>query len=574
MSPHTPESYDAIDFQDQHAKIIQCVSYGIPEAAILLLARCTEYIIVTMTVRALGYHGSGARLADCAELLRQADLMPVSTMCWTNAIRRFGNSIRHSPIAPTIEATDLAVVLYSRIVRWVSEKDAAANIPPIDSKMLANSGQMLKFVRLVERYEQSGRLGAGSRFGQDDDSLVMNPEVTAAMCEILLNRGKPNQSLTLAESNLKRNPRSIRLQQLSALAYSRTGQESKGMAIISRLIQKGNRDDETLGIGAGIYKRLGAKEKSRAKLQLSHDYYSEVWRRSNPKLLYHGVNAAATALYLGNAKLCRSYAASVHYAAIHRLAGIKSTPLRANGLNLWDRLSHAEALLLLGRIGEESACYSDVFQAGKMASGMIKTARMQLKSNVQHMHLDLKKIMDQRVGPADDRNRKRVFVLGHRNWKLSENARTAFLVALKKQAGGKGQLSIISNMAAGSDQILPRIAIDEGLCGHFLACLPKEIDQMYGEMPTSNDRRRFSSLLSEANEIRIELASEKETRAGDFYSRAVKWALANCDAVIAVWDGQPARGAGGTGETVNAAREAGKPVYWISSTTEDLKLLP
>jgi hypothetical protein len=40
-----------------------------------------------------------------------------------------------------------------------------------------------------------------------------------------------------------------------------------------------------------------------------------------------------------------------------------------------------------------------------------------------------------------------------------------------------------------------------------------------------------------------------------------------CDVLMAVWDGQPAAGQGGTGDIVNYARELNKPLIWIDPHT-------
>ncbi len=44
------------------------------------------------------------------------------------------------------------------------------------------------------------------------------------------------------------------------------------------------------------------------------------------------------------------------------------------------------------------------------------------------------------------------------------------------------------------------------------------------------------------------------------YARAGEDVLDRCDVLLAVWDGQPAQGRGGTGEVVRRAREMGKPL--------------
>ena len=41
--------------------------------------------------------------------------------------------------------------------------------------------------------------------------------------------------------------------------------------------------------------------------------------------------------------------------------------------------------------------------------------------------------------------------------------------------------------------------------------------------------------------------------------------MAHCEVLIAIWDGQPARGPGGTAEVVALARDRNLPVAWIYS---------
>ncbi|MGW4103078.1 hypothetical protein [Streptomyces sp. NPDC004976] len=44
------------------------------------------------------------------------------------------------------------------------------------------------------------------------------------------------------------------------------------------------------------------------------------------------------------------------------------------------------------------------------------------------------------------------------------------------------------------------------------------------------------------------------------YLGAGRWIVDHCDRLIAVWDGRPARGLGGTGNVVANARRTGVPV--------------
>ena len=49
------------------------------------------------------------------------------------------------------------------------------------------------------------------------------------------------------------------------------------------------------------------------------------------------------------------------------------------------------------------------------------------------------------------------------------------------------------------------------------------------------------------------------------YTRLGTFLLGQIDILVAVWDGEPEEGAGGTGEVVRGALDAGIPVVWIST---------
>jgi hypothetical protein len=73
-------------------------------------------------------------------------------------------------------------------------------------------------------------------------------------------------------------------------------------------------------------------------------------------------------------------------------------------------------------------------------------------------------------------------------------------------------------------------------------------------------------LLEQAEEI-IELpylTSREES-----YIAAGNYILDRCDVLIAIWDGQVAKGKGGTGEIVHIARERGLPLAWIQHVQTD-----
>lgn len=72
-----------------------------------------------------------------------------------------------------------------------------------------------------------------------------------------------------------------------------------------------------------------------------------------------------------------------------------------------------------------------------------------------------------------------------------------------------------------------------------------------GDYPDSALRRRFEALIGKA-ECVLELPGRLDDRL-DAYMMAGRATVAHCDVLIAVWDGLPPRGRGGTGEIVDLA---------------------
>lgn len=60
---------------------------------------------------------------------------------------------------------------------------------------------------------------------------------------------------------------------------------------------------------------------------------------------------------------------------------------------------------------------------------------------------------------------------------------------------------------------------------------------------------------------------DEENRSYESVGRIV---VRNCDLLIAVWDGHPAKGRGGTGDIVRFAAKFGPPVWWIDSAGHEL----
>jgi hypothetical protein len=116
-----------------------------------------------------------------------------------------------------------------------------------------------------------------------------------------------------------------------------------------------------------------------------------------------------------------------------------------------------------------------------------------------------------------------------------------------------GGLTGVSCMAAGADLLFGETVLEAG--GRLVAVVPSRDYRQRCLAPP--DAAVFDRLVAAAAEVHV-VPYERACR--DAYQAANKVLLARADRLVAVWDGGPPRGRGGTGEVVRAAREAGLPV--------------
>jgi hypothetical protein len=116
-----------------------------------------------------------------------------------------------------------------------------------------------------------------------------------------------------------------------------------------------------------------------------------------------------------------------------------------------------------------------------------------------------------------------------------------------------GALEALTCLAAGADQLFADIALDSGV--PVTAVIPG----MDYEAHLDDDAARagYRRILG-ACANRVELPPEPTHE--EAYFAAGRWIVDHCDRLIAVWDGRPSRGLGGTGDVVAYARRTEVPV--------------
>ena len=123
---------------------------------------------------------------------------------------------------------------------------------------------------------------------------------------------------------------------------------------------------------------------------------------------------------------------------------------------------------------------------------------------------------------------------------------------------GPPALRFVSPLAPGADQIAAQAALD---AGYALSVITPFARSVYADDFDAAQRARYESLLARADGV-LELPGRRE-RALDAYVMAGRATVAHAELMIAVWDGLPARGRGGTGEVVDLALRRGKPVLHV-----------
>ena len=120
----------------------------------------------------------------------------------------------------------------------------------------------------------------------------------------------------------------------------------------------------------------------------------------------------------------------------------------------------------------------------------------------------------------------------------------------------------MSSLAAGADQLFATAILEQG--GSLHAIIPcRGYERTFSE-PESLDQ--FRSLLARAQKIEtLDYREPSEEAFLDAGHRVVD----NSDHLIAVWDGQPAAGKGGTADIVDYARQRGIEVrvVWPPATS-------
>jgi len=160
----------------------------------------------------------------------------------------------------------------------------------------------------------------------------------------------------------------------------------------------------------------------------------------------------------------------------------------------------------------------------------------------------------------------RVWVIGfagHRQLANGVAVKQAIAAALRTfRDGVEGELIGRASAAAGADLLFLEACREAGL--RYGVVLPFPEDRFREDFDDPAEWAKAQELIAAAENVVVVPGNEVEPAA---YHLAAREVLDTCDGMIFVWDGKPARGIGGTAESVTEARERRLPFQMIDAET-------
>ena len=130
-------------------------------------------------------------------------------------------------------------------------------------------------------------------------------------------------------------------------------------------------------------------------------------------------------------------------------------------------------------------------------------------------------------------------------------------------------LIAVSPLAEGADRLIAQeILAWKGKNNYLEVILPMDKSEYLNDFKSKKSKNEFLKLLDQAISVdTLKMANTRE----ESYENVGKAIVDNSNLLIAVWDGKPACGRGGTEEVVNYARKVGRSLFWINIETYTIK---
>jgi tetratricopeptide (TPR) repeat protein len=372
----------------------------------------------------------------------------------------------------------------------------------------------------------------------------ISPALKAA--EILVAKARPELALRILDDL---DHPGLRASQLRGLALSKSeGRRHEAIAVFERLRAEGHRDPETTGNLAAAYKANFRQSGSRSDARKAYELYLESHEQSGDTWV--GINAATLALRAGMAEKARDLADS-----LTRVLETKAEAQRTH----WDWATLAEAYLLAGRSAKAREHYLRASAAAGQRVRDVAVMREGARDDLEALGQDRATLDDCFSVPTV------VAFVGHVT-DLSTRAVPRFpkskVGEVRKQIRQRLErlkpVHTFSGVARGADIVLIEETLALGGTPYVILPIPPADFRRVSVGGTWNER--FDALIAKLECELLNDTCPPDEQLPDLFQRAnvrvqkraIEYAKAlfGTPKVIAVWDGQPGDGAGGTADAV------------------------
>jgi class 3 adenylate cyclase len=388
----------------------------------------------------------------------------------------------------------------------------------------------------------------------------------------ILQIGEPLFAYDVAAEGVRKFPKNAELRQLLALALARSGAPGSANTLLTELYAEGHRDEETVGLLARTHKDLAREaggSREAQHLRKAFDFYAEAYHTTGG--YWSGLNAATLALLLGERERATMLAEEVAKQCREKL---KQKGL-AGEERYWVLSTLGETALLLRRWSEAEEWYSQALEVGRGNWGSVHSTRHNARLLAQHLGEGIE-LVDRLfrlpsvvmfVGHMVDQPDRKVPRFPPQLENALRDALRTRLQRLDPQFG-------YASSACGSDILFHEAMLERNGESHVVLPYEREFfakDSV--ELVDSGDwASRFERIMGKA--VEIQEASKRSQMCGMVsfeFANLLLHGLASIHAQqldtqlvpLAVWDGRPGDGPGGTAGTIERWRAAGLDVEVI-----------
>lgn len=378
--------------------------------------------------------------------------------------------------------------------------------------------------------------------------------VADSIAEQLIGMGRPRIALEVLEGAGS----GFRTRQLRAFALAKSGDVEAAIVALEELNDE-TVDVETRGLLAGRYKERGLLNSDRSSMLAALEIYSETFHSApvDARDYYNGINAASLELLVGDK------AKSVEIAT----AVLALVTLPPEQMGLWHFATRGEAHLLLGDLPNARIWYRRAIRTSPNAVQHIATMRRQARANLTALGLDTNALDDTLVV------RSVVAFTGH-----MIDAPTRLVPRFPESSIGRVRLAIrdrlrtldagfgFSSIAGGADVLFLEELLERGGNAHVFVPFPLE---EFATISIGDEwRTRVDRILADSRVTLTVLGTRPSD--GVLPSAFAACNVAMCDMarafarrlgeeprLLAVWNGEPGDGRGGTADTVREWQGSG-----------------